>query len=220
MPDLPRLHGMRTSALRLPIAAALLACCTVLTGCSDDAETAPSPAVHTADNGDVFNDADAEFAADLVQHHAMALTLVDLTRAASVSADVAALADEILSTESLEIETLTDWLAAWDVPAPETVRDHANAGHGDHHEQTYDDVPGADLPGMPSGADLTELAALRGPEFEQRWVDLMIAHHEGAIEIARRQLDDGTYAPALDLARSVEETQQAQVERMKALQAG
>ncbi|WP_188111234.1 DUF305 domain-containing protein [Nocardioides antri] len=219
---------MSTLLTRLPIAALVLALVPALAACSDDDDAAPEPAVHTADNGDVFNDVDADFATGLVQHHALALVLVDLTRGADVSPEVTALAEDILATESLEIETLTDWLAVWDVPAPETIRDHANAGHGDHGDHgdqgntlSLDgEIPGGDLPGMPSTDELTELLSLRGDEFEQRWLELMITHHEGAIEIADQEIEDGTYSPAVDLAEAVREAQLAQVEQMKSLLEG
>ncbi|NHA01294.1 hypothetical protein G5V59_19455 [Nocardioides sp. W3-2-3] len=44
----------------------------------DDAGDRPPLATQTAMNGDVFNDADAEFATAFVQHHAAVLALVDL----------------------------------------------------------------------------------------------------------------------------------------------
>ncbi len=120
----------------------------------DVSEPDPKQAVHTAANGDVFNDADAAFASDLVQHHALSLTLVDLTRGRSVSPELEALEE------------------------------------------------------------------LDGPEFERRWLELMVAHHEGAIEIAEEETDAGRFSPALDLAAAVVTTQQNQVERMKSLLGG
>jgi len=186
-----------------------------LAGCSDDGDPAPKPAVHTAANGDVFNDADAAFASDLVQHHALSLTLVDVTRERDVSPGLTAIADEILAAQGPEIQSLTTWLTDWDQPAPETIRDHANA-HAEERGEVIE-VPGGDLPGMPDHAELEALEELEGPAFEQRWLELMIAHHEGAIEIAEDQTDSGSFSPALELASDVVTTQQDQVERMKSL---
>ncbi|WP_182481573.1 DUF305 domain-containing protein [Nocardioides immobilis] len=197
-----------------PVATAVLLL-VALTGCSDDSEPDPKPAVHTAANGDVYNDADASFASDLVQHHALSLTLVDLTRGRNVSPGLTAIADEILAAQGPEIQSLTTWLTDWDQPAPETIRDHANA-HADERGEVVE-VPGDDLPGMPDHAELEALEELDGPEFEQRWLELMVAHHEGAIEIAEEESDAGRFSPALDLARAVVTTQQDQVEQMKSL---
>jgi uncharacterized protein (DUF305 family) len=204
---------------RLLAASVVLAMSTGFAGCaSDDSESAPPPAVHTADNGDVFNDADVAFATDLMQHHAFALVLVDLTRTTDVSPDLGAIAAEILDADSVEIQTATAWLAAWDQPAPETIRDHANAHAAERGEEI--EIPGGDLPGMPAASELEELEGLTGAEFEERWLELMIAHHEGAIEIAEQAEEEGEFAPAVKLARTVAATQQDQVEQMEALLGG
>ncbi len=182
-------------------------------GCSDEGDTAPAPAVHTAANGDVFNDADSDFATALVQHHALALLLVDMSR--SISRDVTAIAAEILEVESTEIQTATAWLSGWDVPVPETIRDHANAHAAERGEDVG--IPGGDLPGMPDHDDLAELERLPAAEAEQRWLELMIAHHEGMVEIAEEEVDAGRFSPAVELAEAVAATQQDQIEQMRAL---
>lgn len=202
----------------LTVPSALVAAVLVLgtSACSDDPDGSPPPAVHTAADGTVFNDADADFGAALVQHHALALTLVDWTRERDLSPEVTALADEILTVEGPEIQTLTELLGSWDRPVPDTVRDHSHVGH-DATTSFAGDIPGGDLPGMPTPDDLTSLLALEGDEFEQRWLELMIAHHEGAIELAEDEVDAGRDPAAVDLAESVADTQQDQVSRMKAL---
>jgi uncharacterized protein (DUF305 family) len=210
---------MSSRTPRLLAVSVVLAMSTGFAGCSsDDRESAPPPAVHTADNGDVFNDADVAFATDLVQHHALALVLVDLTRTSDVSPDLGAIAAEILDADSVEIQTATAWLADWDQPAPETIRDHANAHAAERGEEV--EIPGGDLPGMPDASELEELEGLSGAEFEERWLELMIAHHEGALEIAEQAEEYGEFAPAVKLARTVAATQQDQVEQMEALLGG
>ncbi|MDZ5619971.1 DUF305 domain-containing protein [Nocardioides sp. HM23] len=206
---------MPSRAPLLAVAAAVLVLSTGVAGCSDDGDSEPAPAVHTAANGDVYNAADADFATDLVQHHALALVLVDLSRAAQVSPDLTAVAAEVLDAGSVEIQTATGWLAEWDLPVPETIRDHANAHAAERGEEV--DIPGGELPGMPDHADLAELEELTGPDFEQRWLELMVAHHEGAIVIAEEEAGNGEFAPAVELAESVAATQEDQIEQMRAL---
>ena len=215
---MPTLRDVSPRVPMLPATAALLVLLTGAASCSEDGDAAPRPAVHTAANGDVFNDADAAFAADLVQHHALALLLVDMSRTAQVSPDLTAIGAEILDAESVEIQTATGWLADWDLPAPETIRDHANAHAAERGEEV--EIPGGDLPGMPGHAELAELAELTGTAFEQRWLELMIAHHEGAIEIAEEEADEGEFSPAVDLAEAVAASQQDQIEQMQAVLGG
>lgn len=206
---------MSSPARFLARAAAVLVLSTAAGGCSAADDATPAPAVHTAANGDVFNDADADFATDLVQHHALALVLVDMSRAADVSADLTAIAVEILDARSVEIQTATGWLAAWDQPVPETIRDHANAHAAERGEEL--EIPGSELPGMPDHDELEALEGLTGPEFEQRWLELMVAHHEGAIEIATAAADAGTFSPAVELAEALVASLQDQIEQMNAL---
>ena len=197
----------------IPAASAVLVLLAGATGCSDDGDASPAPAVQTAANGDVFNDADADFATAVVQHHALALLLVDMSR--SISPDVTAIAAEILEVESIEIQTATAWLADWDVPVPETIRDHANAHAAERGEDVG--IPGGDLPGMPDHDDLAELERLPAAEAEQGWLELMIAHHEGMVEIAEEEVDAGRFSPAVELAEVVASTQRDQIEQMRAL---
>ncbi|HYG94968.1 MAG TPA: DUF305 domain-containing protein, partial [Nocardioides sp.] len=122
---------------------------------------------------------------------------------------VAGLAEEILATQGPEIELLTDWLTEWDQPVPETVRDHANA-HGDGGM-----AMDSDLPGMVSEEQMTELEDAGAAEFEELWLETMIEHHQGAIEMARTEQDGGEYQPAVDLAGTIASVQQAEIDRME-----
>jgi uncharacterized protein (DUF305 family) len=180
-----------------------LLCVGLLAGCGGDDETARPAASHTAANGDVFNDADALFASDMLQHHAQALSMVDLTVGRDLDPGLAALAEDIRSAQAPEIQVFTEWLTAWDRPVPETVRDHANA---------HDD--GADPGNGHSGDDLAELEAASGAEFRRLWLELMIEHHEGAVDMAGDEVERGEFGPAIELAESIADSQGAEIDRM------
>jgi uncharacterized protein (DUF305 family) len=155
-----------------------------------------------------FNDADVAFTTAMVQHHAQALSMTDLTLGRDVSRGLADLGEEIRAEQSAEIEVMVDWLADWDQPVPETVRDHANAhgeGGGDDH----------DAPGMLSADDLSELDELSGAAFEERWLELMIEHHEGAVDMAQTQVEDGHARGPVRLAEDMIENQQAEIRTME-----
>lgn len=185
--------------------------------CGSDDAVAPI-AKHTAGNGDVFNDADASFASALVQHDAAALVLVDLTTGHALSPDAQELADETLLSHAPEVEQLVTWLNDWDRPVPATMRDHVNAGHDDHetHEGPTSET-GADLPGMPTTAQLADLAPLDGDAFEAAWLDLMAEHRRGALELADAQLEDGLFAPARTLAEEIENARTNDLETIDSL---
>ena len=179
-----------------------------LAACGGDDEPAKAE-TEESDNG--FNEADVEFATAMIPHHAQALVMVDMTMGRKVDPELAELAEQIRAAQAPEIEQMADWLTDWDEPVPETMRDHANA-HGDAHMED------SDMPGMMSAEDLDELEALSGTAFQVEWVESMIEHHEGAIEMAEDQLDRGEFPAALDLAEHIADAQSDEIETLEQLE--
>ena len=201
---------MRTSLL----GALALASTLTLGACgTDEAEQALSDTAHSAQ--------DVAFATDMVQHHAQALSMVDLTRGRPLDPEVATLAEQVREAQAPEIELMTDWLVDWDEEVPATMRDHSNAGHGDHSAaeamEEMEGMGGSDMPSMLTAEQLGELEAASDAEFEDLWLELMIAHHEGAVAMAEEQAAEGTYRPAVELAEDVVAGQTAEIDRMRAL---
>ena len=187
-----------------------LAAVLALAGCGEDDEPAAHAETHTASNGDEFNDADVAFATDMIPHHAQALSMVDLTLDRPLDPEVQQLVEDIRTAQAPEIEQMTDWLTAWEEPVPETMRDHANA-HGDGHVET------GDMPGMMSAEQMAELEEAPDAEFQDLFLEMMIEHHEGAVEMARTEQSEGHFGPAVDLAESIESSQTEEIELMQGL---
>lgn len=201
---------MITTGRRRRSTAALAAVCALALGAC--AEEEPQRVSATAHNG-----ADVAFATDMIQHHAQALSMVDLTRGRPLEPEVELLVEDIRAIQAPEIETMTGWLRDWDEEIPETMRDHVHAGHG--HGEVAESMEGVntDLPGMLDAEEMAALENAADEEFQALWLAAMIEHHEGAIAIATAEQDDGRYAPAIDLAREITGTQTEQVETMRAL---
>ncbi|HRD61035.1 MAG TPA: DUF305 domain-containing protein [Nocardioides sp.] len=185
-----------------------------LTACGND-EPANDGSTKVSETD--HNDADVAFATDMIQHHAQALSMVDLTVDRTLDPEVQQLADDIREAQGPEIETMSDWLQEWDEEIPETMRDHSNAGHD--MEGMGDSMDGldSDMPGMMSGDDFDELENAPDSEFQTMWLEMMVEHHEGAVEMAQGEQDNGQYKPAVNLAAAVVETQTAEIDKMKAL---
>ena len=182
-----------------------------LSACGED-EPADPPAASQTEH----NEADVEFAQSMLPHHAQALAMVDLTRGRQLDPEVQELADAIMAAQTPEIETMTDWLTSWGEEVPETTRDHMNAeGHGGGHGSMGDT---SDMPGMMSEEEMSELEAADDAEFQDMWLEMMIEHHQGAIEMAVAEQSDGQYQPALDLAEDIETAQAKEVSVMEQLQ--
>jgi uncharacterized protein (DUF305 family) len=158
------------------------------------------------------NQADVDFATQMIPHHAQALGMVDLTLGRDLSPEVARLAEDIRAAQGPEIEQMADWLQEWDEPVPETSRDHANA-HGDSHGGMD-----SDMPGMMTEEQMADLGAAEGAAFERMFLEMMVEHHRGAVEMAQAEQEDGAHAPSVELAESIEKSQQAEIETMESLQ--
>ena len=185
-----------------------------LTACgNDESGNANSTQVSETDH----NDADVEFATDMIQHHAQALSMVDLTVDRTLDPEVQQLADDIREAQGPEIETMSDWLQDWDEEIPDTMRDHSNAGHDMEGMSDSMDGLDSDMPGMMSGEDFDELENATDSDFQTMWLEMMIEHHEGAIEMAEDQQDNGQYKAAVDLAGNVVDTQTAEIDTMNTL---
>jgi len=143
--------------------------------------------------------------------------MVDLTRNRPLDPEVQQLAEQIRDAQAPEIETFTDWLTDWDEEIPETMRDHANAGHD--MDDMGDSMEGmdSDMPGMMSADDMTALKDASDADFQTMWLEMMVEHHEGAVEMAQTETEDGQYKPAIDLADTIVSSQTEEIDTMKGL---
>ncbi|RNL61261.1 DUF305 domain-containing protein [Nocardioides marmoriginsengisoli] len=178
----------------------------VAAGCGNDKDEPLSSTRH--------NDADVAFATDMIQHHAQALAMVNLTVERPLDPEVKAVTEGIRAAQAPEIETMVDWLQEWDEDVPETVNDHMNHDMGTTPEGTDE------MPGMMSAEEMKELEEAPDSEFQKLWLEMMVEHHRGAIEMAGTEVEDGRYQPAVDLAKSIVSSQSDEVEELKRLIAG
>ncbi|CAN5120605.1 DUF305 domain-containing protein [soil metagenome] len=207
---------------RTALAAALLATATA-SACgstSDDATETPA-AVRTASDGSSFNQADIDFATQMIPHHAQAVQMVVMAQGRELDPPVAALMEQIRAAQVPEIETMSDWLDAWGEPVPATSLDHANAGEDmDDLSSGMDDADMGDMgdmPGMMSGDQMAALEDSSDAGFQSMWLEMMVSHHEGAIEMARVEIEDGANADAIALAKAIIESQSAEIDSMDSM---
>lgn len=162
-------------------------------------------------DGAAFNATDVYFAQGMIPHHGQAVQMADMALEISTNPDVTTLAEQIKAAQSPEIEQMTTWLTDWDqtVPDPDAVMDDNMDGAG-----------GMMMSGMMSAADMARLGNATGTDFDRMFLEMMVLHHEGAIEMAEQELADGKYQPTKDLAQAVITGQQAEIEEMNTLIAG
>ncbi len=147
--------------------------------------------------------ADAMFAAMMIPHHQQAVVMSDLAPARASSAEIKSLAAEIKDAQAPEIEQMRGWLQEWGVAEMGMSDMAAHTGHGG-------------MQGMLTQEQLDELAASTGADFDRLFATYMIEHHEGAIVMAEEVLGSGSDPRVAALARQIVQSQQAEIDQMRA----
>lgn len=158
-----------------------------------------------------YTPADVAFMQHMIVHHEQAVQMAKLVKDRTNTADLLTIAGRIESSQADEIAFMQTWLRERGEP----LADPAMAGHGEHLHHM--------MKGMASPEDLAALAAAKGADFDRQFLALMIAHHEGAVEMVEKLLDeDGTAAdPVLfQFVGDVESEQKTEIGRMDKLLAG
>jgi len=106
---------------------------------------------------------------DMISHHAQAVEMTALLRTRTARADMRLLAGRIEASQEDEIAFMRRWLEARGHPAPDA---HAHHEHG-----------GMLMPGMLTAEEMTRLASAAGPDFDRLFLEGMIKHHAGALEM-------------------------------------
>ncbi|WP_033327470.1 DUF305 domain-containing protein [Streptomyces yerevanensis] len=163
-----------------------------------------SPSASASAKAGKHNDADASFATDMIQHHRQAVEMADLAADRASSQEVKDLATKIKGAQDPEIKTMSGWLTSWGEEVPADMSGMEGHDMGDM----------SSMPGMMSGEDMDKLEKASGAEFDKMFLEMMIKHHEGAVEMAETQKADGKYGPAVKLADDVITAQTAEIEQM------
>lgn len=209
------MYTHRTLAV-VGVLAASLALSACAAPASDMGMGANSPSEQSTDT----NQADTSFTMMMIPHHQQAIEMSDIILDKDdVPADVRTMAEEIKAAQGPEIEQMRQWLEQWGVPGgPQggPMMGDDVPGHMGDHMGGADDAAGMPMmDGMLSGQEMRELSDARGPDAARLFLEQMIAHHEGAIEMAQDEVSDGTYPPTVELARSIIQTQQREIDRMR-----
>ncbi|PDP87313.1 DUF305 domain-containing protein [Glycomyces fuscus] len=182
-------------------AATVLTTIALLSACGGTEEEPTAPASESSEGETAeFNDADVTFARMMIPHHEQAVAMAELAQGRG-GEEVQALAEEIQAAQGPEIDQLNALLESW---AQEPAQGMEGMEGMDHDGMT----------GMMSEEQMAELEAAEGEEFDTMFLQMMIEHHEGAVETAQTELDEGTNPEARELAQQVIDAQRAEIEQM------
>lgn len=188
--------------VRWAVLAVAAACALLLLGRCGAAGGSTSPAAPRGGPG--FNPTDVMFLQMMAPHEGQGVTLARLadgSRGRPVRPEVARLAAAIASTQLTEVRSMSARLRYWHRPA--TAAPGSHAAHG----------------GMPA----TSAAAVRSVErapaggFERAFLNLLIAHQDDAVQMARMETARGENAWARSLAANIDRSRSAEIATMLAL---
>jgi uncharacterized protein (DUF305 family) len=204
------IEGLSTMKKTLTVSALGIAAAIALAGCSGTSGSTPtstmpgmgggmgmasSSAPATADH----NAADTMFTQGMIPHHAQAVEMSDMMlQKQGMDARITALANKIMAAQAPEIEKMTGWLKTWNEPTQMA----SGQGMGD---------------GMMGDDDLKTLDAAQGTDAAKLFLTRMIAHHEGAVMMAKTEISQGKNPDAIQLSKSIVTSQEAEIQDMKAL---
>lgn len=174
---------------------------------SQSSTTSSSPSAGSAAAVDAeHDDQDVEFAQMMIVHHRGAIEMAGLATDRASSRQVEDLAATIAAAQQPEIEQMTSWLNTWGEPVG---ADDAMEGT-DHSSMDH-----SSMPGTMTEEQMTRLRNATGTEFDRVFLQMMIEHHTGAVQMARTEQQQGSNPRARELADSIVTSQNAEIEQME-----
>ncbi|YCK40712.1 DUF305 domain-containing protein [Actinomadura sp. ATCC 39365] len=158
---------------------------------------------------------EAGFARDMATHHAQAVEMAFVIRDKGPAKEIRNLAFDIITTQSNQRGMFQGWLQQWGLDQATDQRPMAwMAGHG--HGATPaapGTAPGA-MPGMASPQELAKLKELQGVQAEVLFLQLMIRHHEGGVEMAEGLLKLSQRDEVASMAQKIVQGQSGEIKLM------
>lgn len=180
----------------LTLTALIVAVTLALVGCGNN---------DTGGTDDTHNQQDVTFATDMTPHHLQAVQMAEMAQSQASLPAVKTLAEQIQAAQGPEIDTMTGWLKTWG----EDVPDESMGGM---------DMGGTDsMPGMMSDQVMSDLGAANGSTFDKMWLESMISHHEGAVQMADTEIAEGKDPDVIALAKSIKAAQTTEIALMQDL---
>jgi len=148
---------------------------------------------------------DLRFIDAMIPHHQGALDMAKEAKAKSQRPEIQKLADEIIKAQTKEIADLQAWRKQW-YPSASNMPMAYNAQMGHMMEMTSDQMKG-----MMMSQDL----GAKDAEFDLRFINAMIPHHEGAVLMAQDAATKSTHPEIKKLSQDIIASQQAEIKQMQ-----
>ena len=163
-----------------------------------------------------YSDADVEFMAGMIPHHAQAVLIAGWAASHGARPDVRVLCERMVVAQGDEIEMIRNWLRDRGQPVPAAAATHHRMKmNGVEHDML--------MPGMLTTQELAQLDKARGAEWDTLFLRAMIRHHEGALKMVDELFKAHGALQDEDLFKFVSDLyadQTTEIERMQKMLAG
>lgn len=165
----------------------------------------------------------AGFARDMQVHHNQGVELALIIRDETDDETIRSLAYDIAVAQAKQSGQMYGWLASWNLlqagseEAMTWMTRPTLTGEGHNHGTADAHRPGDPMPGLATREQIEHLKTLTGVDAEKYFLELMIAHHEGAIAMAKAALDRTEERVVVALATGIVSAQSAEIDYMKGL---
>ena len=148
---------------------------------------------------------DRRFLDAMTPHHQGAVAMAKQAQQKSKRPEIQKLAAEIIKDQDKEINQMKQWRQAWYLKAStEPIAYNAQMGHSMPMSQEQ-------IKGMMMNMDL----GAADSQFDLRFLNAMIPHHEGAVVMAQDALEKSKRPQIKKLAQEIIASQQAEIKQMK-----
>ena len=164
-----------------------------------------------------YIEADVKFLQGMIVHHEQAILMSSMVGKRTNNPTIVDLADRIDASQEDEISFMEGWLKDRDENVPEE-NEHSMMDHHDmgHHDMSMH----LDMVGMASPKQLKELENSKSTDFDRLFLQLMIAHHDGALEMVKdlKKFSGAAYDPILnEFVSDLVNDQGVEIERMNTI---
>ncbi|MGL4174849.1 MAG: DUF305 domain-containing protein [Dermatophilaceae bacterium] len=162
---------------------------------------------------------DAGFARDMQTHHAQAVEMASLVRDRGDDEQLRLVAYDILTSQQQQMGQMYGWLVQWGLPQTASEPPMAwmrRAGH-DMDDMVPTDRDTATMPGMATAEQLDQLEAADGVVAERLFLELMITHHRGGVDMADAARANAETTEVRALAAAISEAQEAEIALLTSL---
>ena len=149
----------------------------------------------------------------MIRHHAQAIVMARWASTHGATPQVRTLAERIINGQSDEIASMQQWLRDRNLPVPEVSPPGPVATPTSEH--SMHDMP---MHGMLTDAQMSQLDAARGVEFDRLFLRSMIQHHRGAVAMVDELFNSpgaGQEQTVFKLASDVNVDQSTEIARME-----